>query len=170
MKEQLINKRKETKTYKHKMPESIIENAQLIDELLANIKICDPAVGSGAFPIGMMHEIVKLRQLLSVYLNKPINNYDLKRHCIENSLYGVDIDPGAVETCKLRFWLSMIVDEEDFNNIKPLPNLDYKVVCGDSLLGFPENWGSNIEKEIEDLMDRYFEEAHPKTKSELKLS
>jgi type II restriction/modification system DNA methylase subunit YeeA len=164
----VINKRKETKTYKHKMPESIIENAQLIDELLANIKICDPAVGSGAFPIGMMHEIVKLRQLLSVYLNKPINNYDLKRHCIENSLYGVDIDPGAVETCKLRFWLSMIVDEEDFNNIKPLPNLDYKVVCGDSLLGFPENWGSNIEREIEYLMDRYFDETHPKTKLELK--
>ncbi len=129
---------KETK-YEHKIPESIIQNAELIDKLLSDIKVCDPAVGSGAFPIGMMHEIVKLRQLLSVYLNKPINTYDLKRHCIENSLYGVDIDPGAVEICKLRFWLSMIVDEEDFYNIKPLPNLDYKVVQGDSLLGVEEN-------------------------------
>ncbi|MBC7361199.1 MAG: N-6 DNA methylase [Candidatus Aminicenantes bacterium] len=158
---------KETK-YEHKMPESIIQNAELIDKLLADIKVCDPAVGSGAFPIGMMHEIVKLRQLLSVYLGKQANTYELKRHCIENSLYGVDIDPGVVEICKLRFWLSLVVDEEDFYNIKPLPNLDYKVVCGDSLLSFPENWGSPIEKEIENLMDRYFAETHPDKKSELK--
>ena len=164
----VINKGKERKTYRHKMPESIIQDAEFIDKHLADIKVCDPAVGSGAFPIGMMHEIVKLRQLLFVYLNKPINTYHLKRHCIEDSLYGVDIDPGAVEICKLRFWLSMIVDEEVFHNIKPLPNLDYKVICGDSLLGFPENWGSSIEKEIEDLMDRYFAETHPKTKLELK--
>ncbi|MCM8809819.1 MAG: transposase, partial [Candidatus Omnitrophica bacterium] len=96
------------------------------------------------------------------------NSYDLKRHCIENSLYGVDIDPGAVEICKLRFWLSLIVDEENFYNIKPLPNLDYKVVCGDSLLGFPENWGSPIEQEIENLMDEYFNETNSSKKQELK--
>lgn len=158
---------KDTK-YEHKIAQSIIQNAEFIDKLLNDIKVCDPAVGSGAFPIGMMHEIVKLRQLLSIYLKKETNTYTLKRNCIENSLYGVDIDPGAVEICKLRFWLSMIVDEEDFYNIKPLPNLDYKVVCGDSLLGFPENWGSDIEKEIEDLMNRYFTETHPERKLELK--
>jgi hypothetical protein len=119
---------KKTK-YNHEIPESIIENAKEIDNLLANIKICDPAVGSGAFPVGMLHEIVKLRHLLSLYLGRDTSTYDLKRHTIENSLYGVDIDPGAVEICKLRFWLSLVVDEEDFYNIKPLPNLDYKVVC-----------------------------------------
>lgn len=156
---------KETK-YEHEMPESIIQNAQEIDELLADIKVCDPAVGSGAFPIGMMHEIVKLRQLLSVYLNKPINTYDLKRHCIENSLYGVDIDPGAVEICKLRFWLSLIVDEEDFYNIKPLPNLDYKVVCGNSLLGYPYN--PQGLKKIEQLKKDYFKETNPTRKNELR--
>ncbi|MEO0268969.1 MAG: Eco57I restriction-modification methylase domain-containing protein [candidate division WOR-3 bacterium] len=166
--EVIEEKGKETKTYKYKLPESIRNNAKIIDDKLKDIKVCDPAVGSGAFPIGMMHEIVKLRQLLSVYIGRKINTYDLKRHCIENSLYGVDIDPGAVEICKLRFWLSLIVDEEDFYNIKPLPNLDYKVVCGDSLLGFPENWGSPIEKEIESLMEQYFNETNPSKKQELK--
>ncbi|MGC8739808.1 MAG: Eco57I restriction-modification methylase domain-containing protein, partial [Candidatus Hydrogenedens sp.] len=62
---------KETK-YEHKMPESIIKNAEEIDRLLADIKVCDPAVGSGAFPIGMMHEIVKLRSLLSIYLKRKL--------------------------------------------------------------------------------------------------
>ncbi|MEM5793592.1 MAG: TaqI-like C-terminal specificity domain-containing protein [Candidatus Aenigmatarchaeota archaeon] len=157
-----------TTRYESRIPESIRQKAERIDNLLADIKVCDPAVGSGAFPIGMMHEIVKLRQLLSVYLGKEVKTYDLKRHSIENSLYGVDIDPGAVEICKLRFWLSMIVDEEDFCNIKPLPNLDYKIVCGDSLLGFPENWGSQIEKEIESLTEQYFNETNPSKKQELK--
>jgi hypothetical protein len=116
---------KETK-YEHKIPKSIIENAEEIDNLLASIKVCDPAVGSGAFLVGMLHEIVKLRQLLSVYLGNEVSIYDLKRQTIENSLYGVDIDPGAVEICKLRLWFSLVVDEDDFYNIKPLPNLDYK--------------------------------------------
>ena len=156
--------------YEHKMPESIIQNAELIDKLLADVKVCDPAVGSGAFPIGMMHEIVKLRQLLSVYLNKPINTYDLKRHCIENSLYGVDIDPGAVEICKLRFWLSLIVDEEDFYNIKPLPNLDYKVVCDDSLLGLPEYIlpDVNINWQIEEKKKILFSSTSPVEKNNIK--
>ncbi len=165
----VINKGKETKTYKHKMPESIIKNAEFIDELLADIKVCDPAVGSGAFPIGMMHEIVKLRQLLSVYLNRQINNYDLKRHCIENSLYGVDIDLGAVEICKLRFWLSLVVDEEDFYNIKPLPNLDYKVVQGDSLLGVEITiFNQKAFEKLERLKNLYFNETNPTKKQELK--
>jgi len=166
----VINKGKETKTYRHKMPESIIQNAEFIDKLLADIKVCDPAVGSGAFPIGMMHEIVKLRQLLYVYLNKTINTYDLKRHCIEDSLYGVDIDPGAVEVCKLRFWLSMIVDEEDFHNIKPLPNLDYKVVCDDSLLGLPEYIlpDVNINWQIEEKKKILFSSTSPVEKNNIK--
>ena len=62
------------------------------------------------------------------------NNYECKRHCIEHSLYGVDIDPGAVEIAKLRLWLSLVVDETDIKNIKPLPNLDYRIMQGNSLL------------------------------------
>ena len=158
---------KETK-YEHIIPKSIIEKAKEIDNLLANIKVCDPAVGSGAYLVGMLHEIVKLAQLLSVYLGNEVSIYDLKRQTIENSLYGVDIDPGAVEICKLRLWLSLVVDEDDFYNIKPLPNLDYKIVKGNSLVGFPENWKSDIAVRIEELENKLFSETHPGRKNQIK--
>jgi adenine-specific DNA-methyltransferase len=116
------------------LPKSIENNYEQIDKLLQNIKVVDPAVGSGAFPIGMMNEIVKARSILSIFFENDRNIYDLKRHCIENNLYGVDIMPSAVDICQLRFWLSLIVDEVDKNKVKPLPNLDNKIMCGNSLL------------------------------------
>ncbi len=127
---------KETKIYSHKLPKSIRDNANLIDEKLETIRICDPAVGSGAFPVGMMNEIIRTRNALTNYLKtkKGRTIYDFKRHAIQNCLYGVDIDLGAVEIAKLRLWLSLIVDEEDIKQIKPLPNLDYKIMQGNSLL------------------------------------
>ena len=67
-----------------------------------------PAIGSGAFPVGMMNEIVRARAALNDVLNTPDRpTYALKRNAIENSIYGVDIDPGAFEIAKLRFWLSL---------------------------------------------------------------
>jgi hypothetical protein len=116
------------------LPNTISKNSKEIDRLLTEIKICDPAVGSGAFPVGMMNEIVNARNILSYFLNKSRTDYDLKRETIENSLYGVDIEPSAVEITKLRFWLSLIVDEEDMGNIKPLPNLENRIMCGNSLI------------------------------------
>jgi len=162
-------KGKETKTYKYQLPESIRKNARLIDDKLRDIKICDPAIGSGAFPVGMMHEIVKTRNVLSAFINGPRRSiYNFKRECIENSLYGVDIDAGACEVAKLRLWLSLVVDEEDIRKIKPLPNLDYKIVCGNSLLGFPEDWRSDISERIETLKREYFKETNPNRKRKLK--
>ncbi len=126
---------KETETYFYKLPESVREYAQEIDGALATIKVCDPAIGSGAFPVGMMNEIVKARGVLSAYLKDSGRSaYNFKRDCIQNSLYGIDIDPGAVEIAKLRLWLSLVVDEDDIKQIKPLPNLDYKIMQGNSLL------------------------------------
>ena len=133
---------KETRTYSPIISEAIRKNAARIDQKLAGIKICDPAVGSGAFPVGMMSEIVKARQTLAVYrqtsevseTSEVLSAYRFKRACIENSLYGVDIDAGAVEIAKLRLWLSLIVEEDNIQNIKPLPNLDYKIVQGNSLI------------------------------------
>ena len=120
---------------KEELPVSISQNANVLDNALAVIKVCDPAIGSGAFPVGMMNEIVRARATLSPYLNQPERPvYELKRNAIENSIYGVDIDPGAVDIAKLRFWLSLVVDEEDVKNIKPLPNLDYKIMQGNSLI------------------------------------
>lgn len=116
-----------------------IESSYLdLDRLLTEIKIVDPAVGSGAFLVGMMNEIVKARSLLTIFFpqddQKKRTNYQLKRETIENCLYGVDSESSAVEIAKLRFWLSLIVDEQDKNNIKPLPNLDHKIMLGNSLL------------------------------------
>lgn len=172
----VVNKGKETATYPYRLPKSIRKNAELIDNKLAEIKVCDPAVGSGAFPVGMMTEIVKTRHVLSTFLSlrgaeatkQSRSIYDFKRQCIEKSLYGVDIDPGAVEIAKLRLWLSLIVDEEDIKQIKPLPNLDYKIVCGNSLLGFPDDWDSPIAKQIESLKQQFFNETNPTRKNELK--
>ncbi len=136
----IIREQEQKKTYhgrvfqKQVLPESIKGNSKVIDKLLAGIKVVDPAVGSGAFPVGMMNEIVRARHIISLLSEKEVRNYDLKRETIENSLYGVDIDSSAVDITKLRFWLSLVVDEEDIQNIKPLPNLDHKIMCGNSLI------------------------------------
>ena len=155
--------------------ENIRTYAAALDEKMADITVCDPAVGSGAFPVGMMAEIIKARQALAVYTKSEKTIYTLKRECIENSLYGVDIDAGAVEIAKLRLWLSLVVDEEDIKMIRPLPNLDYKIVCGNSLVGFPEKgwgdgWGSPNEKEIESLIHQHLNETNPTKKNELKAN
>lgn len=120
------------------LPKSIVDNRERIDELLKTIKIVDPAVGSGAFPVGMMNEIVRARSILTIFYKadeqKKRTNYNLKREIIENCIYGVDIESSAIEITKLRFWLALIVDELDMQNIQPLPNLDHKIMCGNSLL------------------------------------
>jgi hypothetical protein len=161
---------RETDTYSHKLPESIRQNTELIDEKLANIKVCDPAIGSGAFPVGMMIEIIKARNVLSAFIKESNRTvYNFKRECIEKSLYGVDVDPGAIEIAKLRLWLSLVVDEEDIKQIKPLPNLDYKIVCGDSLLGVEKNLlNQNLFNELECLKPFLFNETSPKKKQEYK--
>jgi len=121
----------ENETYKLLLPISLRTNVKRLDELLQNIKVADPAVGSGAFPLGMVNEIVRARKVLNVYLKKHISDYELKKHTITHSIYGVDIDPGAVEIAKLRLWLALVVDEETPH---PLPNLDYKIMQGNSLI------------------------------------
>jgi type I restriction-modification system DNA methylase subunit len=154
--------------YAIKMPKSIEKHARLIDEKLADITICDPAVGSGAFPVGMMSEIVRARSALTPYFNETRERtaYRFKLDAIQNSLYGVDIDPGAVEIAKLRLWLSLVVDEEDLKQIKPLPNLFYKIVTGNSLLGFP--FKSQRVHKIENLKAEYFDETDHDKKRRIK--
>ena len=136
----------DTKAHADKrLPLTIAADAPLLDRLLNTVTVCDPAIGSGAFPVGMMHEIVRARLALTSPLERqglgkvlddgePRTAYGLKRHAIHHSLYGVDLDPGAVEIAKLRLWLSMVVDENEISDIQPLPNLDYKIMQGNSLL------------------------------------
>ncbi|MGB7712896.1 MAG: TaqI-like C-terminal specificity domain-containing protein [Microcoleus sp.] len=101
---------------------------------LDRVKICDPAIGSGAFPMGLLHEIFTAKQTLHTFEFGNTTNFDasgVKLNIIQNSIYGVDIERGAVDIARLRFWLSLIVDEPE---PKALPNLDYKIVVGNSLV------------------------------------
>lgn len=105
----------------------IAANAKAIEELLDCVKICDPAIGSGAFPMGILNEIFHAKMALDMTLDRAA----VKKNIIQNSIYGVDIEQGAVDIARLRFWLSLVVDEDE---PQPLPNLDYKIMCGNSLL------------------------------------
>jgi type I restriction-modification system DNA methylase subunit len=159
----------ETPTYSsYRAPESIRRHAEVIDTVLATVKTCDPAVGSGAFPVSLMQEIVQARRVLNVYLGRDRSDYELKRQAIQNSIYGVDIDQSAVDIAQLRMWLSLVVDEQDFQEIKPLPNLRYKIVRGDALQQVERHLENNRQvSRLHDLMAQYVEAAHPSRKEEI---
>lgn len=180
----------ETKTYQYQLPESIRKNADLIDKQLNSIKICDPAIGSGAFPVGLLHELVNAMLVLKPHLNydylteklkgfgfthrESISDsryiYRLKRHIIQESIYGVDIDSSAIDIARLRLWLSLVVDEDDLDPIETLPNLDYKIVCGNSLIGLPEGAMRNleVEDELEKLKEKFYNITDEKEKKALR--
>jgi methylase of polypeptide subunit release factors len=165
------SKGKETDSYKFKLPENIRTQAANLDQALADIKICDPAIGSGAFPVGLLHEIVTARQVLNSFLQREgYSPYYLKRHAIQESIYGVDIDVSAIDIARLRLWLSMIVDEEDYDSIDALPNLDYKIVQGNALIGLPGNAMRDLEVEekLEELKEEFFAETNEIEKKKLR--
>lgn len=189
--QRVVNKGKETPDYKFILPESIRQHADLIDKKLTEIKICDPAIGSGAFPVGLLHELVNAHLVIKPHLSpkylaeklKAIKGehngdelsesryiYRLKRHIIQESIYGVDIDASAIDIARLRLWLSLVVDEDDFEPIETLPNLDYKIVCGNSLIGLPESAMRNleVEKELEDLKQQFYNETNEQEKKQLR--
>ena len=112
------------------------DEAERLYKSLDEVRILDPAVGSGAFLVGLMHEIIRLKTALAVKLGRTVTNAQLKREIIKSNLYGVDIEPEAIEIAMLRLWLSLVVDEE-LNVVEPLPNLDYKLRVGNSLV---ESW------------------------------
>ena len=105
------------------------ELKEYIDQKLYDVKICDPAIGSGAFPMGLLRELFFCRSAIEP--NIVENAANIKRHIIQNNIYGVDIERGAVDIARLRFWLSLIVDEK---SPEALPNLDFKIMQGNSLL------------------------------------
>jgi hypothetical protein len=102
---------------------------------LRAVKVCDPACGSGAYLLGMMQELLRLREALFATRGlDAVTVYRRKLEIIQNNLYGVDNDLFAVNIAKLRLWLSLAVDFEGAKP-PPLPNLDFKIECGDSLTG-----------------------------------
>ena len=110
----------------HQLQEHLPDN---IDQRLKDVKICDPAIGSGAFPMGLLKELFQCRTALEGITQSKAA--EIKKHIIQQNIYGVDIEKGAVDIARLRFWLSLIVDEE---TPQALPNLDFKIMQGNSLL------------------------------------
>ncbi|MDE3111512.1 MAG: hypothetical protein KGK34_01060 [Chloroflexota bacterium] len=157
-----------------------------LDSELASLTIIDPAVGSGAFLLGMLGEIVRLRGHAHEALHgRPPNDEEVhgwKLHAIERSLFGVDVEPTAVELCRLRLWLSLVVELDASRPVPPLPNLDFRTVCANSLVDFVE--GVEIQNtrrghmasmfdqleagEVVRLRAAYFEAATPTEKAALR--
>ena len=100
-----------------------------IDQRLRDVKICDPAIGSGAFPMGLLREIYFCRAAIEGFDQQLAA--EIKKHIIQQNIYGVDLERGAVDIARLRFWLSLVVDEATPH---ALPNLDFKIMQGNSLL------------------------------------
>lgn len=149
----------------HEMQPELEPYRDILDTALRNVKICDPAIGSGAFPMGLLNELWRCREALAQSNSqserkekKEIHNnnigkknsdnsfrsdceietsdcvmsrVELKKEIIENNIYGVDIERGAIDIARLRFWLSIVVDAEE---PEPLPNFDYKFMQGNSLI------------------------------------
>jgi hypothetical protein len=112
-----------------------LRNAESVLDALRRVKVCDPACGSGAYLLGMLHELLDLRAAL--FQSRRLDSlsvFQRKLEIIQTNVYGVDIDQFAVNIARLRLWLSLAVDFEGAKP-EPLPNLDYKVEVGDSLLG-----------------------------------
>ena len=139
------------KTKDMEIPETIfsykknVNRLRELDDLLANVKVVDPAVGSGAFPLGMLNEIVKARDTLSTYLSIEMspyekavfysyatnpdgtgarNTYDMKKETIKNCIYACDIEPSASDITKLRLWLSLVIEDE-ISSEEEASNADY---------------------------------------------
>jgi len=117
----------------NKVSNYVKKNIADINTLLKAVKICDPAIGSGAFPMGVLKVVYNALHQLHNAENNPdtFDEAQTKRDIIQNSIYGVDLERGAVDIARLRFWLALVVDEDE---PQPLPNLDYKIVSGNSLI------------------------------------
>jgi adenine-specific DNA-methyltransferase len=162
------------------------------------LKVLDPACGSGAFPMGVLHKLVyilgkldhdnerwkqtQLAKLDSAPMREELerafqdnnDDYGRKLYLIENCLYGVDIQPIAIQITKLRFFISLVCDQKtnrnkkDNHGVRPLPNLETKFVAADTLVGIPKNEAEeghfnlttdsiqHIQMQLQDVRHQYF--------------
>lgn len=142
------------------------DDRKRILDSLKDIRVLDPAVGSGAFPMGVLHKILSLCERL----DPSFDSYTTKLAILQNNIYGVDIDPTAIEICRLRAWLSIIVDVRDLKKIKPLPNLEFKFVCANSLIGLDGSKQTSLDhdlwlkNELIRIRDEYYATSSKKLK------
>ena len=145
--------------------------ARRVSQALSEVTVVDPACGSGAYLLGMMQELIELQNTLYNVGVDAKSLYDLKLEIIQRNLYGVDSDEFAVNIAMLRMWLSLVIEYEG-ERPEPLPNLDFKVVRGDSLLGpnpSPDNYGDlfrftaqSVAGKLVDLKKRFSEATSDK--------
>ncbi len=119
-------------------PELTVAEATRIEKALRQLRVLDPAVGTAAFLVSMLQEMIALRRACERAKGAEVRVgsakiAEWKREYIANCLYGVDIKEEAIEIAKLRLWLSLVVDLER-DQVMPLPNLDYKLMVGNSLM------------------------------------
>jgi len=108
--------------------------------LLESVTICDPAVGSGAFPVGMLHVLDEIEQKVREKIADPdyeLSEFERKKRIISSSLYGVEVKEWAVWIAQLRLWITLFIDAPDDMKLSLdaiLPSLDFKMRVGDSLV------------------------------------
>jgi hypothetical protein len=145
----------------------VLEHSKEFNKALDEVKICDIAIGSGAFPMGLLQEILITKQFIWNFENGNLIDFPsstIKHNIIQNSIYGVDIEKGAVDIARLRFWLSLIVDED---SPKALPNLDYKIVVGNSLVSRLNNHFIDIDWDLNSSKYGLFNEKLVQDKSDI---
>lgn len=134
--------------------------------ILDSLTVLDPACGSGAFPMGMLQLLTKIYERL----DSRFDQYKTKLSIIQNNIFGVDVEPMAVEISRLRAWLAIIVD--DRGEIDPLPNLDFKFVCADSLMPLTKSIGlwsdPTLQEKMSELRNKFFNARKPETKEKYK--
>jgi adenine-specific DNA-methyltransferase len=176
---------------------------KMVLELLGDIRVLDPACGSGAFPIGAMQRIVfalgrldpdaqkwleqqiaklpsELRQSIKSQYSSQNLDYVRKLTVIRSSIFGIDIQPVAIEIAKLRCFLTLIVDQtvssrKKNRGIQPLPNLDFKFIAADSLIPLVESaniFGGDLDvvDEVQEIRAQYFATENIRQKEVLKQS
>ncbi|EGD33589.1 Eco57I restriction-modification methylase domain-containing protein [Capnocytophaga sp. oral taxon 338] len=136
-----------------------------VAQYLRKVKILDPACGSGAFPMGILSRMVQLLEKLNT--NEETSLYDLKLHLIENCIYGVDIQNIASQISKLRFFISLIVEQKESNTdaennygVHTLPNLETKFITANTLISIREkkaSYGSLFDIAISEIREALIE-------------
>lgn len=155
------------KSKSNTLRDKIKDNRTQIIDALDAVTILDPACGSGAYPMGMLQLILKTYERLE----SRFDPYKTKLSVIQNNIFGVDIEPMAVEISRLRAWLSLIVDEDDPRSVDPLPNLDFKFVCANSLIPLDKEMGlfsdTGLHQKLKDIRTKYFNARKKHTKKAL---
>lgn len=147
-----------------------IDLRQRFSDALKNLRAIDPACGSGAFPLGLLQLLFKIQNRLE----PKSDPYKLKLSILQNNIYGVDIEPMAVEISRLRAWLALVVDQDESRlEIKPLPNLDFKFVCANSLIELDSGNtlslfdDDQLGEKLQDIREDYFKTQNIKKKNDL---